>query len=576
MQEMELLDYETRLVGTLTRSEKTKLSFLIAVLHQPPLIILDQPTSGVDPLIQKKMWKYLLEERKRGTSIMVSSSSLEEARYADLVGFMRSGYLLTEGPPKKLIKYTNTNTLQEAFDAVCEMDELNIIRLRASRLRQRRRKMTGMGTTTSRFQTKMGLTGQSRAKARPEDEEELYRHQGMTSLVDFSPPSMPRQRRLTVTPIKVQGLGMEVGPGGLIQADQDLNTATGTSELDMFTPPRRPAYSRSRRKDTLDEMGYGKDGTRAREEEEAWWSGQDKGREVAPLSAQSRVDSSLDLRRGRKDSVGTEDSYELRRDDSGAQPANLTDYLMEDQFSRLKMSKSYRKESMESIGSLADLPAIDSAIWDPVGPDWTQDTNTQGWAPRYVQVSAAIWRQVKAYRRQRWLLFFTIVLPILQLSVYLLALGGVPRHITLACVNNDPGYGNVNAGTLFQDFLEGDAVLQLIDYPDEVTALTDLKAGNFFGIVQIPYNFTGFLYARYVLHRYTPLTIKATSTYLTLDLTDNQISTYVQNVTETAYQAMLVDILTSFSIPSSIAQPRVVLNPPAYGVVNPSFQTFIA
>ena len=80
------LPTEERLIKNLSGGQQRRVSFCVALLHEPPLLILDEPTVGVDPLLRSEIWKHLLHLSEKGTSIVITTHYIEEARQAHIVG----------------------------------------------------------------------------------------------------------------------------------------------------------------------------------------------------------------------------------------------------------------------------------------------------------------------------------------------------------------------------------------------------------------------------------------------------------------------------------------------------------
>lgn len=109
-----------RQISSLSGGQKRRVSFAIACLHMPPLIILDEPTVGVDPLLRQNIWKYLRrladEENK---TIIITTHYIEEAAQADQVALMRAGEILIQDTPQKIMDSNGSLTLEEAFLKIC-------------------------------------------------------------------------------------------------------------------------------------------------------------------------------------------------------------------------------------------------------------------------------------------------------------------------------------------------------------------------------------------------------------------------------------------------------------------------
>ncbi|HEY9867815.1 MAG TPA: ATP-binding cassette domain-containing protein [Candidatus Obscuribacterales bacterium] len=98
----ELAGYEGSLTGALPGGWKQKLSFAASVLHQPSIIFLDEPTSGVDPLARRQLWSYIRQFAEAGAAVLVTTHFLEEAEHCQRLGFMAAGELVAEGTPSEI------------------------------------------------------------------------------------------------------------------------------------------------------------------------------------------------------------------------------------------------------------------------------------------------------------------------------------------------------------------------------------------------------------------------------------------------------------------------------------------
>ncbi|XP_065909677.1 ABC transporter G family member 20-like [Dysidea avara] len=115
-----------RRCGIMSGGQKRRISFALALLQEPPLLILDEPTVGIDPLLRAKIWRHLLEITSAGnTTIVITTHYIEEARQAHVVGLMRSGKLLAQSKPDDLIRAFNVTTLEDVLLKLSEEDELS-------------------------------------------------------------------------------------------------------------------------------------------------------------------------------------------------------------------------------------------------------------------------------------------------------------------------------------------------------------------------------------------------------------------------------------------------------------------
>lgn len=112
---MELHNRENQIVGTLSGGWKQRLALGCALLHNPKFIILDEPTSGVDPVSRRLFWNTIKKLTSEGLSVLVTTHYMEEAQESDFVAFMFNGHLLTFGTPSEIVRENNSNNLEDVF-----------------------------------------------------------------------------------------------------------------------------------------------------------------------------------------------------------------------------------------------------------------------------------------------------------------------------------------------------------------------------------------------------------------------------------------------------------------------------
>ncbi len=104
-----------RLVGDLPLGWKQKLSLSVAVLHEPKIVFLDEPTGGVDPLARRQFWDQLYQASDRGMTIFVTTHYMDEAEYCNRVSMMVDGRMEAMDTPANLKQTFDAGTMDEVF-----------------------------------------------------------------------------------------------------------------------------------------------------------------------------------------------------------------------------------------------------------------------------------------------------------------------------------------------------------------------------------------------------------------------------------------------------------------------------
>lgn len=122
-----LADRRGALTKTLPGGFKQRLALGCAILHEPPILFLDEPTSGVDPISRRNFWKLIYDMSQAGTTIFVTTHYMDEADYCDRLALIYRGKIIAEGTPNELKqKYMVKAVLEIEVDRVVEaMDALS-------------------------------------------------------------------------------------------------------------------------------------------------------------------------------------------------------------------------------------------------------------------------------------------------------------------------------------------------------------------------------------------------------------------------------------------------------------------
>ncbi len=118
VERFDLADYLDRRAETLPLGIRQRLSLAVALIHGPEMLILDEPTSGVDPVARDRFWRLLVDlSRNDGVTIFISTHFMNEAQRCDRISLMHAGKVLAQGTPDELMAATGTPTLEQAFIA---------------------------------------------------------------------------------------------------------------------------------------------------------------------------------------------------------------------------------------------------------------------------------------------------------------------------------------------------------------------------------------------------------------------------------------------------------------------------
>ena len=112
---VDLTDDLKKLVSKYSGGMKRRLSLAIALIGSPELLILDEPTVGIDPSLRKNIWKELFKQRDNGVGILVTTHVMDEAELTDKVGLLLNGDIIDFDTPQQLKVKNNVNTIEEVF-----------------------------------------------------------------------------------------------------------------------------------------------------------------------------------------------------------------------------------------------------------------------------------------------------------------------------------------------------------------------------------------------------------------------------------------------------------------------------
>jgi ABC-2 type transport system ATP-binding protein len=115
LERVELADRANDVVGNFSGGMRQRLSLACALVHNPRLALLDEPTVGVDPELRRSFWDYFAQLNKEGVAIIVSTHQLDEASRCSRLGLMRLGAWLAQGSPQELLRQSGKENMEDAY-----------------------------------------------------------------------------------------------------------------------------------------------------------------------------------------------------------------------------------------------------------------------------------------------------------------------------------------------------------------------------------------------------------------------------------------------------------------------------
>jgi ABC-2 type transport system ATP-binding protein len=122
-----LTDRRTSLTGVLSGGWKQRLALGCAILHEPPILFLDEPTSGVDPLARRAFWDLIYDFSAAGQTVFVTTHYMDEAEYCHRIALMYRGRTVALDSPKELKKNLDARSMEEVFVATIEAEDARTV-----------------------------------------------------------------------------------------------------------------------------------------------------------------------------------------------------------------------------------------------------------------------------------------------------------------------------------------------------------------------------------------------------------------------------------------------------------------
>ena len=115
LKELQMEDKADTLVYSIPLGWKQKLAFATAMLHRPQIVFLDEPTSGVDPIVRREFWNMIYQAASKGVTIFVTTHYMDEAEYCERISIMESGQLKIIGKPADIKAEMGVDSIADVF-----------------------------------------------------------------------------------------------------------------------------------------------------------------------------------------------------------------------------------------------------------------------------------------------------------------------------------------------------------------------------------------------------------------------------------------------------------------------------
>ncbi|MDY0394190.1 ABC transporter ATP-binding protein [Virgibacillus halophilus] len=112
---VDLTDHLDKKLAAFSGGMLRRMSLAAALMHYPKLLVLDEPTVGIDPVLRASIWKDLKNLQNQGTTIIITTHVMDEAEKCDCLAMLRNGRIIAQGSPAELQEASKSSTLEEAF-----------------------------------------------------------------------------------------------------------------------------------------------------------------------------------------------------------------------------------------------------------------------------------------------------------------------------------------------------------------------------------------------------------------------------------------------------------------------------
>lgn len=481
-------------------------------MHSPPLLILDEPTVGVDPLLRQSIWKHLVTlAQTEKITVVITTHYIEEARQANVVGLMRHGKLLAEDSPDNLMAQHGMDNLEDVFLKLCISDSS-----------RKAAELAGIGSN--------GMTSSANKSLWPQIHNKTGHLGAVPALLDANGlPLASKNLELSANGERVIAKRKRQFPSLFLM----------TSERD----PKSAQFSPS----SLSSNSSGSSGGSS--------SSSNQADESVTLSSVAIVSST---------------SSTARLQPAISPEAQLNQTSKEQQQQQQQIAVISSNETAQSNDA---AKAIADAIPDFVVNKNNLKSMTPGtkYAPKKISTStwlltlmAVIWKNYIRLKRNPPVLIFEFILPAVQVILFCLCIGGDPFDVPLAVVNDEV---IPQASRFFLDAIDKNAIRQ-VPFSNLSDAIESVKRGETWGAIHIPDRYTQFLRERLTNpDEITNDTLSNGTINIYPDLTNLHLALAMENTFREAFIKFAKNTLNMFGYDPEAAELPIKVEQPVYGTL---------
>lgn len=482
--------------------QKRRVSLAAALVHSPPLLILDEPTVGVDPLLRQSIWQHLvtLTQTER-ISVIITTHYIEEARQANVVGLMRHGKILAENSPDELMRIHKLSNLEEVFLKLCVTDSSRRAASLAvnnsnnlptdarynsgsSQVPQADFLARGQARSSSRVNSRGGGGGVAFINDYSHRWDSLSREQRLEIM---SIADRQLQAKLFTRPIeKLSTDGSETSLSQLRKSQTKskapivIHTATNKIELN-----HHQAYDNEVAIENLsseDEVELDSERNFSANNHNRHQQQRQQQSEVAQPKEPERINfrqliehagpgyhASPSTSDALSTTLHTEDYLALQSMKWAARRSNALNLMS------FKLNRGSRHNHRRHVG-------------------WTYE-NGNGLNQWFKTLMAVTWKNYIRLRRNPPVLIFQFMLPAIQVILFCLCIGGDPFDVPVAIVNDEI------VPRSSQQFLDGlnRKIIRQIKYDNLTSAIDAVRQGTVWGAIHIPDKYSQNLQSRLIM-----------------------------------------------------------------------------